>query len=107
MPISSAVVVVAVRDALTGTVLMNMPTADSLPNSSAGRPDTVVPKTTSPLPVNAPSRRPQAACSTMFMVVFCERANCSTERVTSIGRSTRNSDRASVKRSPGSNKVGV
>ena len=34
-----------------GTVLMNRPTIDSTPGSSAGRPDTVVPNTTSRSPL--------------------------------------------------------
>jgi len=37
----------AVRVARTGTVLINNPTIASAPGTSAGRPETVVPKATS------------------------------------------------------------
>ena len=40
---------------------MNRPTIDSIPGSSAGRPDTVAPNTTSSRPVTRPSSTPQAA----------------------------------------------
>ena len=44
-----------------GRVLMNNPTIDSTPGERRCRPDTVAPKTTSTVPVNAPSRdRPRA-----------------------------------------------
>jgi hypothetical protein len=36
---------------LTGTVLMNSPTISAIPGSSAGRPDTVAPNTTSRSPL--------------------------------------------------------
>ena len=39
--------VVAVTMARTGTVLINNPTIASAPNTSAGRPETVVPNATS------------------------------------------------------------
>ncbi len=51
-----------------GTVLMNMPTIDSTPANSAGRPDTVVPNTTSRWPLYRDSSNPQAPCTTVFTV---------------------------------------
>ncbi len=47
---------------------MNSPIIDSTPVSSAGRPDTVVPSTTSVRPVIRPSTMPHAACTRMFIV---------------------------------------
>ncbi len=48
-------VVAEVRVARTGTVLINSPTIVSAPGTSAGRPETVVPKATSLRPVIAHS----------------------------------------------------
>ena len=45
-------VVAAVMVARTGTVLINRPTIDSAPATSAGRPETAVPKATSCWPVS-------------------------------------------------------
>ncbi len=47
----SAVVVAGWRVARTGTVLISRPTMESAPGTSAGRPETVVPKATSCRPV--------------------------------------------------------
>ena len=52
----------------TGTVVMNSPTIDSTPASSAGRPDTVIPKTTSALPVYRLSSNPHAPCRIVLTV---------------------------------------
>ena len=65
----SAVVVAAVMVARTGTVLINRPTIDSAPTTSAGRPETAVPKATSCWPVSHISSCAQAACSTVLTVV--------------------------------------
>ena len=62
-------VVAAVMVARTGTVLINRPTIESAPATSAGRPETVVPKATSCWPVNQHNSCPQAPCSTMLTVV--------------------------------------
>ena len=58
----------------SGSVLMNSPTMCSTPASSAGRPATVTPNTTSSRPVNRPSRMPHAVCITVFSVTACSRA---------------------------------
>ncbi|GAB6922397.1 hypothetical protein RERY_57430 [Rhodococcus erythropolis] len=47
---------------------MNNPTIDSTPVSAGGRPDTVAPKTTSSVPVNAPSRTAHALCTIVLAV---------------------------------------
>ncbi|SHW77671.1 Uncharacterised protein [Mycobacteroides abscessus subsp. abscessus] len=47
----------------------------STPETSAGRPDTVVPNTTSWLPVSQHSSWAYAACSTVLTVVCRDRAN--------------------------------
>ena len=52
----------------SGSVLMNSPTIRSTPASSAGRPATVTPNTTSSRPVSRPSSTPEAACSNVFSV---------------------------------------
>ncbi len=71
---SSETVVVAVARARTGTVLMSRPTIESDPASSAGRPETAVPNATSCCPVTTMSSCAQAACSTVLIVVCCDRA---------------------------------
>ena len=58
------------------------------PGRSTERPDTAVPKATSRWPVNEVSSCAQAACSTVLIVVRCERASSVTARVTCSG--TRN-----------------
>ena len=63
-------VVAAVMFARTGTVLINRPTIDSAPATSAGRPETVVPKATSCWPVSEDSSCAQAPCSTVLTVVW-------------------------------------
>ena len=50
----------------SGSVLMNSPTMCSTPASSAGRPATVTPNTTSSRPLSRPSSMPHAVCSTVF-----------------------------------------
>ena len=55
--------------ARTGTVLINRPTIDSAPATSAGRPETAAPKATSCWPVSDISSCAQAACSTVLTVV--------------------------------------
>ena len=65
----SAVVVAGVMLARTGTVLINRPTIDSAPTTSAGRPETTVPKATSCWPVSEVSSNAQAPCSTVLTVV--------------------------------------
>ena len=57
-----------------GMVLMNMPTMDSTPGSSAGRPETVVPNTTSRSPLYLDSNSAQAPCTTVFTVNPCRLA---------------------------------
>ena len=52
----------------TGTVLTNSPTIRSMPATAAGRPDTVMPKTTSDRPVSWASSRPQAPWSSVLTV---------------------------------------
>ena len=82
---SSATVVAAVMVARTGTVLINNPTIESAPATSVGRPDTVVPNTTSCWPVNWHNNCANPACNTVLTVVRCERANASRARVISAG----------------------
>ncbi|CAM4474803.1 hypothetical protein MYBA111488_24595 [Mycobacterium basiliense] len=60
--------VVGVIRARTGSVLINRPTIDSAPASSAGRPETVVPNATSWWPVNQATICAQAACNTVLRV---------------------------------------
>ena len=55
--------------ARTGTVLMNRPTIESAPTTSAGRPETTEPKATSCWPVSDISSCAQAPCSTVLTVV--------------------------------------
>ncbi len=68
---------------------MNRPTIDSMPATAASRPDTVLPKTTSSRPVNRPSTRPHAPCTTVPSVRPKSRARDTTAAVTSGGTSTR------------------
>ena len=63
------VVVVGVMVARTGTVLINRPTIESAPTTSAGRPETTVPKATSCWPVSHISSCAKAPCSTVLTVV--------------------------------------
>ena len=74
-------VVAGVMRARTGTVLINRPTIDSAPTTSAGRPETTVPKATSWWPVSEVSSNAQAPCSTVLTVVWCERASLPSARV--------------------------
>ncbi len=69
--------------ARTGTVLISSPTIDSEPTTSAGRPETAVPKATSRCPVSHISNCAQAACSTVLTVVWQERASVLSSRVVS------------------------
>ncbi len=55
--------------------MINRPTIDSAPATSAGRPETAVPKATSCWPVSHISSCAQAPCSTVLTVVWCERAS--------------------------------
>ena len=71
----------AVMVARTGTVLINSPTIESAPATSAGRPETAAPKTTSCWPVSEVSSCAKPACSTVLTVVWCERANSLRARV--------------------------
>ena len=68
-------VVPGVMYARTGTVLINRPTIDSAPATSAGLPETAVPKATSCWPVSEVSSCAQAPCNTVLTVVWCERAS--------------------------------
>ena len=81
-------VVAAVMFARTGTVLINRPTIESAPATSAGRPETTAPKATSWWPVSHISSCAQAPCSTVLTVVWCERASSPRARVVCSG--TRN-----------------
>ena len=65
----------------SGSVLMNSPTIRSAPASSAGRPATVTPNTTSSRPVSRPSSTPNAVCISVFSVSACSRAEPASERV--------------------------
>ncbi|GAA2966712.1 hypothetical protein GCM10010483_07510 [Actinokineospora diospyrosa] len=47
---------------------MNMPTIDSTPANSGGRPDTVVPNTMSVVPAHLASSSAQAPCTTVLTV---------------------------------------
>ena len=78
-------VVAAVMVARTGTVLINRPTIDSAPATSAGRPETAVPKATSCWPVSHISSCAQAPCSTVLTVVWRERASSPRARVVCSG----------------------
>ncbi|GLV72891.1 hypothetical protein Shyhy02_08940 [Streptomyces hygroscopicus subsp. hygroscopicus] len=66
-----------------GRVLMNIPTIDSTPASSAGRPETVVPKTTSRSPLYRDSSSAQAPCTTVLTVSPPPRAVSRSRRDTS------------------------
>ncbi|CAG6933403.1 hypothetical protein PICSAR120_04298 [Mycobacterium avium subsp. paratuberculosis] len=81
-------VVAAVAWARTGTVLINSPTIDSAPGSSAGRPETAVPNATSCWPVSIISSCAQAACNTVLTVVRRRRASSLTALV--VSAATRN-----------------
>ena len=88
--------------------MINRPTIDSAPATSAGRPETAVPKATSCWPVSHISSCAQAACSTVLTVVWCERASSPRARVVSAG--TRNDStprRPSPNRPGGPTRVGV
>ncbi|CAM4183888.1 hypothetical protein NORO109296_22200 [Nocardiopsis rhodophaea] len=69
-----------------GRVLMNRPTIDSMPATSAVRPDTVLPNSTSDRPVSAPSSRPQAPCTTVLRVRPFSRARAVRSAVRRGGR---------------------
>ncbi len=62
-------VVAGVMVARTGTVLINRPTIDSAPATSAGRPETAAPKATSCWPVSHISSCAHTPCSTVLTVV--------------------------------------
>ena len=81
-------VVAGVMFARTGTVLINRPTIESAPGTSAGRSETTAPKATSCWPVSPISSCAQAACSTVLTVVWRERASSLSACVVSSG--TRN-----------------
>ena len=70
---------------------MNSPTIRSAPESSAGRPATVTPNTTSSRPVSRPSSTPNAVCTIVFSVSACSRPSRTSDRVSgaSSARSTR------------------
>ncbi len=59
----------------TGRVLMSMPTMESTPGRSAGRPETVAPNTTSRSPEYRDSSSAQEPCTTALTVSRCVRAN--------------------------------
>ncbi len=61
---------------------------DSMPASSAGRPELTAPNATSRLPVSLPSRTAQQPCMTVFSVRPRARAHDDSRCVTSSGRST-------------------
>ncbi|CAM4520646.1 hypothetical protein COEX109129_39375 [Corallococcus exiguus] len=62
---------------------MKRPTMPSTPSSSAGRPATVAPKTTSPSPACRPSTSAQAPCASVFTVTCCRCAKPCTADVSS------------------------
>ena len=64
---------------------MNRPTISSTPSSSAGRPDTVVPNTTSSSPAQRESSSPHAPCSSVLSVTCARRASSSSRRVRPSG----------------------
>src|ERR1700692_4992994 len=78
-------VVAAEMLARTGTVLINNPTIDSAPATSAARPATAVPKATSWRPVNQHNSCAQAACNTVLTVVWHDRANSPSAALVSAG----------------------
>ena len=94
--------------ARTGTVLINRPTIDSAPATSAGRPETAAPKATSCWPVSQHSSCAQAPCSTVLTVVWRERASSPRARVVSSGTRNDATPRGpSPNRSGGPTSVGV
>ena len=58
---------------------MNSPTICSTPESSAGRPETVTPNTTSSRPVSRPSSTPNVAWISVFKVTACALAQACSE----------------------------
>ncbi len=75
----------------TGKVLIKSPTTFSTPGSSAGRPETVPPKSTSSRPLCRLSNNPHAPCKSVFIVNCCSWANVSRSRV-NVDGSSRSSD---------------
>ena len=67
---------------------MNIPTIDSTPGRSAGRPETVRPKTTSASPLWRPRRRAQAPCTTVLRVTWWRRERSPRAAVASAESST-------------------
>ncbi len=72
----------------TGTVLMSMPIIESAPASSAGRPLTVEPNTTSSRPVSEPTRMAQIPWHTVLSRTWLLRAYAVSSAVVSDGSST-------------------
>ena len=80
----------------------------SAPATSAGLPETAVPKATSCRPVSHISSCAQAACSTVLTVVWRERASSLSARVVCSGtRNDATPRRPSPNRPGGPTKVGV
>ncbi len=71
----------------TGTVLMKRPTMSRMPGTSASRPETVEPRTTSLLPRTAPRVTAHALCTATLREVPAARAAASTSSVKSAATS--------------------
>src|ERR1700722_5421520 len=95
-------VVAALMLARTGTVLINNPTIESAPATSAGRPDTAVPNATSWRPVNQHNSCAQAACNTVLTVVWQERASSPKAADVSAGTLNDSTPRRPSRSRPGS-----
>lgn len=90
-------------------VLISSPTIDSTPGRSAGRPETVSPKTTSSLPVNSPSTTAQANWTTVATVTSPARAKAVSSAVASAGKpnsAVANHAASPVSWAPGATSVG-
>ena len=75
------------RRTRSGRVLMNRPTIRSTPGRSAGRPETVMPKTTSSRPVIRASKTAQSPCTSVLRVRPRVRVKACRSAVRSAGSS--------------------
>ncbi len=88
----SRAVVVAAHRARTGIVLMNRPTMSPMPGTSASRPDTVEPKTTSLPCRRPPSVAAQALCTATLSGTPADRAASSMSPSGEVAMSANRSD---------------
>ena len=74
------------RRTRTGRLFTQGPTIDSIPGTSAGRPENAAPKVTSSSPLQWPRRRAHAPCTSVLSVTLRSRASARSASVASADR---------------------